>query len=350
MSLFVDIKKKYGKFELNVSFETTNNNIFAILGSSGCGKSLTLKCIAGIEKPDYGTIILDGKTLFDSKNKINLPPQQRKIGYLFQNYALFPNMSVIDNISFGIDKSKSDYKNFVSNIISSFSINGLENLFPHQLSGGQQQRVALARIFASEPDVILLDEPFSALDSSLKWFVEEEIRDRLNNFSGDIIFVSHNRGEVYRLAQTVAMIDNGLMQKQCETKKLFNNPNTLSALQLTGCKNVSSVSKISNNSVFADNWGIKLSSITNVDDDVKHVGIRAHNTKLENLPIGENSFKCTVNHIVEDIENYIVVVDISSIPNNKLTAILPKEYFNAVNLSDNLYVSLPPQHLIFLDE
>ena len=167
MSLKVHIHSKLKGFELKVDFET-NGKPMGILGASGCGKSMTLKCIAGIMTPDEGYIELRGKVLFDSKNKINLKPQDRKVGYLFQNYALFPNMTVAQNIAVGIRGSKSEKTEVVTKMLHNFHLQGLEKRYPSQLSGGQQQRVALARILAYEPDALLLDEPFSALDAYLK--------------------------------------------------------------------------------------------------------------------------------------------------------------------------------------
>ena len=166
MSLFVDIRKKLKGFSLNVSFET-NGDYLGVLGSSGSGKSMTLKCIAGIETPDEGLIILNGKVLFDSKKKINLKPQERNIGYLFQNYALFPNMTVEKNIGIGLKGSKYEKNRKINEIIEAFHLQGLEKKYPRQLSGGQQQRVALARCIIYKPDVLMLDEPFSALDTYL---------------------------------------------------------------------------------------------------------------------------------------------------------------------------------------
>ena len=176
MKLQVQIKKKLGTFHLDAAFET-EEGVFAILGASGCGKSMTLKCIAGIETPDEGKIVLDGKILFDSQKHINLPPQKRKFGYMFQDYALFPNMMVQQNIMAGMGK-KPD-KAVVVEYINRFQLSGVENLYPSQLFGGQKQRVAMARMLAAKPDVILLDEPFSALDSYLRWEVEQQMREIL---------------------------------------------------------------------------------------------------------------------------------------------------------------------------
>ena len=154
---------------------------------------MTLKCIAGIEKPDRGTITLDGRVLFDSEKHINLTPQQRRVGYPFQQYALFPNMTAAQNILCGIRTgSRAVKKETLAALLRTFRLEGLEKKLPAQLSGGQQQRVALARILASEPQAILLDEPFSALDSYLKW--ELELGELLGAFDGPILWVSHELG------------------------------------------------------------------------------------------------------------------------------------------------------------
>ena len=156
---------------------------------------MTLKCIAGIEKPDRGTITLDGRVLFDSEKHINLTPQQRRVGYLFQQYALFPNMTAAQNILCGIRTgSRTEKKEKFAALLRTFRLEGLEKKLPAQLSGGQQQRVALARILASEPQAILLDEPFSALDSYLKWELELELGELLGAFDGPILWVSHELG------------------------------------------------------------------------------------------------------------------------------------------------------------
>ena len=168
--LQVRIKKKLGNFLLDVDF-SMDGGIFAILGASGCGKSMTLKCIAGIERPDEGRIVLNDRVLFDSAKRINLPPQKRKVGYMFQDYALFPTMNVVQNIQAGMGRKPDPKK--VREYITGFQLGGLEHHMPDQLSGGQKQRVAMARMLAAEPEVLLLDEPFAALDSYLKWKMEQ---------------------------------------------------------------------------------------------------------------------------------------------------------------------------------
>ena len=179
--LKVNIQKELKEFDLDVDFELKSKRL-GILGPSGCGKSMTLKSIAGIVNPDSGFISLNDTVYFDSSNKTNLKPQKRNVGYLFQNYALFPNMSVEENIAIGLGKDCD--KNHLSEIIKRFHLNGLEKRYPRQLSGGQQQRVALARIMAYGPDVILLDEPFSAMDTFLKEQLRLELVNSLEDFDG----------------------------------------------------------------------------------------------------------------------------------------------------------------------
>ena len=166
----LEIKKQYEKFRLDVAFKSEKKRI-GILGASGCGKSLTLKSIAGIERPEKGRIVIDGVTLFDAGKKIFLKPQKRKVGYLFQNYALFRYMTVYDNVAFGLKVQKADKKKIdarVRELIKLVGLEGLEKRYPSQLSGGQRQRVAFARALAPNPQVLLLDEPFAAIDAKIR--------------------------------------------------------------------------------------------------------------------------------------------------------------------------------------
>lgn len=239
MSLYVNIEKKLGAFNLKVAFSAENETL-ALLGPSGCGKSLTLKCIAGIEKPDHGQIILDGVTLFDSVKKINLSPQERRIGLMLQNYALFPNMTVLQNIAAGAkrEKNKGFRREKIDYILDSFGLSEFSDRLPQTLSGGQQQRVALARILVSEPKILLLDEPFSALDSHLRLSLEEEVRQVIRGFGKTVLFVSHDREEVYRMSQQIAIMDQGSIIEIGEKGQIFEHPKCLQTARLVGCENV----------------------------------------------------------------------------------------------------------------
>lgn len=292
MSLFVDIEKDLGSFHLKVSLET-DGGITGLLGASGCGKSMTLKCIAGICRPDRGRIVLNGKTLFDSEQKIDLPPQKRRVGYLFQQYALFPNMTVEQNIAAGV-RDKKQSKTIVADMIRRMRLEGHEKLRPHQLSGGQQQRVALARILVNEPEVLLLDEPLSALDSHLRFQMEEEVRGIIRSFGKSMVLVSHNQEEVYRLSDRVAVMANGQVECIGDKETVFAQPKTKNAAILTGCRNISCVRHLGENRVFAEDWGIEL---TVPQPDCDYVGIRAQDIQTAGV---QNKLVCRV---MEQIEN-----------------------------------------------
>ena len=206
--LEVQIYKKLAEFDLDVSFQV-DDNILGLMGASGSGKSMTLKCIAGIETPDQGRIVLNGRVLFDSEKKINVPIQKRNVGYMFQSYALFPNMNVYENISVGLRARKvKDVDIVVQKVMQQFRIFELASRYPKQLSGGQRQRVALARLMAYEPDVLLLDEPFSALDEDLKKDLLQELKSELQ-ISKPVIFVSHDKEEVNYLCYLNYKIKQG---------------------------------------------------------------------------------------------------------------------------------------------
>lgn len=277
MSLIVDIKKKLGSFELESKFEA-RNGVTCLLGPSGCGKSMTLKCIAGIEKPDSGHIELDGVVLYDSEKGINLPPQKRHVGYLFQNYALFPNMTVRQNILCGMrhEKDKAVKEEKLAKMLDMFQLNGLESHRPAQLSGGQAQRTALARIMVSDPQLLLLDEPFSALDAHLRDKLMIEMRDVLARFGREVIMVTHNRDEAYNMSREIAVMDSGKLLTVNKTKELFADPGYVPAAILTGCKNIAAAEKRGEYEVYVPDWGVTFTTAQPVGDNIKAIGIRAH--------------------------------------------------------------------------
>lgn len=278
MALEVSIRKKLNRFTLDVNFET-GEGVFALLGASGCGKSMTLKCIAGIERPDEGRIVLDGRVLFDSKKRIDLKPQKRRVGYMFQDYALFPNMTVKENVMTGM-KPKSD----PLPCLERFRIHELADAYPAQLSGGQKQRVAMARLIAQDPDVILLDEPFSALDSYLKWQLEQEMHETLSGIGKPVLFVSHDRDEVYHLSQTVCCIDEGRSQKPQRMRDFFENPGTRTAAILSGCKNVTPAQAVTARELCLPEWGIRIRMRRDIPEGIAYAGIRAHAFRAERTP------------------------------------------------------------------
>ncbi|WP_458404387.1 sulfate/molybdate ABC transporter ATP-binding protein [Methanobrevibacter sp.] len=282
--LKVDIQKKLKEFDLEVNFEL-EKGCLGILGPSGCGKSMTLKSVAGIVDPDKGIVSLnngDETVYFDSSKKINLKPQKRNVGYLFQNYALFPNMTVEENVAVGLKKG--DDEQIVRDMIKRFHLEGLEKRYPRQLSGGQQQRVALARILAYNPKVILLDEPFSALDTFLKEQLRTELANMLNSFDGFSIMVTHDRDEAFQFCDELLILDQGKIIAKGKTREIFENPKRVQVARLTGCKNISRVEVMDDYHVKSLDWDCILEVSEKVSSNVTHVGIRAHDF----VPANEN--------------------------------------------------------------
>lgn len=277
MSLSVDIRKRLGSFTLNVAFEAENPaETLALLGASGCGKSMALKCIAGVERPDEGRIVLNGRVLFDSAARVDVPAQRRRVGYLFQSYALFPTMTVLDNVLVGVrGGSRAERRERACAQIRTFRLEGLEGRRPAELSGGQQQRCALARIMASEPELLLLDEPFSALDGYLRWQLELELADTLRAFPGGVVFVTHSRDEVYRMCDRVCVLTAGRSGRTVPTRELFDAPQTLSEAVISGCKNVSAAVPAGPETLDCTDWGVRLACGRPVEG-CTHAGVRAH--------------------------------------------------------------------------
>ena len=347
MRLTVDIEKRLGEFQLRAAFEAGEETL-ALLGASGCGKSVTLQCIAGILTPDRGRIELDGRVLFDSRAGIDLPPQQRRVGYLFQQYALFPNMTVRQNIAAAV-RDKARRKSEVAEKLHQFQLEAVADQKPGQLSGGQQQRCALARILASEPKAILLDEPFSALDSYLKYQLELELADTLGGFPGTVLWVSHDRGEVFRNCRRVCVIDRCRSQPVTTLEELFRSPGTEAAARLSGCKNYADA-RPREDAVFLPDWGLTLSCGRPVPEGVRRIGIRAHHVQPAS-PGAENAFPCTAVKVVEDVFSTIVLLrPEGAAPEAPLLRMeLDKEAWQAVTDKARLTVSVPPEAILLLE-
>lgn len=350
MSLEVDIKKRFKNFSLQVKFENAESTL-GILGSSGCGKSMTLRSIAGIVTPDEGRIVLNGKILFDSEKRINLPPQKRRVGYLFQSYALFPHMTVVRNIASGLHISKGLKEKKVKELIQMFELEGLEHQYPFQLSGGQQQRVALARIMSSNADILLLDEPFSALDYYLKEQLQEQLMETIRNYKKDVILVTHDRNEVFTLCSELAIMDQGTFVCNGNTKEIFKNPDHMIAARLTGCKNFSRAKRISDYEVYAADWNINLHVSEKVTDDISYVGIRAHYLeKAAEEDKKENKVEVELLDSLESpFEMDLLVRNKNYSEKNKIWWKVSKEYWHG-ELKCRLprYLNFPPENIMLL--
>ncbi|MDU7251740.1 MAG: ATP-binding cassette domain-containing protein [Clostridium sp.] len=211
----MDIVKSLNNFDLKCKLNL-GNEVVALQGSSGSGKTTILDCIAGIKNPNKGIIKIDNKTVFSSSKNINLPIKDRHIGYLFQNYALFPHMTVEENILFGVKNYDISYIKYIT---ETFKIEHLKDRKPNQISGGEKQRVALARALAIKPNVLMLDEPFSSLDKDTKEVVYKEFMEYKNKFKISIILVTHNSYEAELLADRSIIIHEGVLVK---SKHAFN--------------------------------------------------------------------------------------------------------------------------------
>jgi ABC-type sulfate/molybdate transport systems ATPase subunit len=294
MELYVEIKKNLPGFVLDVKFEGSKERI-ALLGASGSGKTMTLRCVAGLVKPDEGKIIFNGKTFFDSKKGINVKPKHRKVGFLFQNYALFPHLTVKDNIAFGIKGLSDRERNLkVSNLLERFDLTGLENRYPHLISGGQQQRTALARAIATDPDIILLDEPFSALDEHLRSHMAKEMLEILKGFGGTTLFVTHNIEEAYRICEKIAVLCSGKLHVFGNKKDVFENPQTSEAARITGCKNIVEAVRVDDGYIEIPSWNIRLKTDSKIKAEKGYYGVRANHIRLSNGNNSDNVFKAKI--------------------------------------------------------
>ena len=297
MSLEVNIKKKYPSFTLDVAF-TAGDETLGFLGASGCGKSLTMRCIAGIETPDEGRIVVNDQVFFDSEQHINLKPQQRKTALLFQSYMLFPNLTVAENVAAGIGRevSKADRASMVAAELKRFGLEGFDARYPAQLSGGQQQRVALARMLAARPGILMLDEPFSALDAHLKSVLEQNLVSLFDAFHGTVLYVSHDIDEALRFCDRIAVVEAGRIMETGTGDDLVNRPQSLAGVKLSGCKNATAAERLDAHRVSLPKWGIEAVTRDEVPEDVKALGVRAFYLERADGP-GENCYRVRVDRV-----------------------------------------------------
>ncbi|MBN3909770.1 MAG: molybdate ABC transporter permease subunit [Nostoc sp. NMS1] len=353
--LLVNIEKVLPSFDLKVAF-TTDEQPLGLLGGSGAGKSMILRCLAGIETPSCGRIVLNGRVLFDSEQGINLPSRDRRIGFLVQNYALFPHLSVAQNIAFGLPKklSAGSIRVQVEEQLIAMQLQGLGDRYPHQLSGGQQQRVALARALASQPEALLLDEPFSALDTHLRSQLEEQMTETLAGYQGVTLFVTHNMEEAYRICPNLLVLEHGKAVHYGSKYDIFQHPATVSVAQLTGCKNFSRAVLQSSQQVEAIDWGCSLQVIEPVNSELFHVGIRAHQFIFTNDSSQENTFPCWVVRTSETPHRMTLFLKLHSAGKNSQDYHLQAEVFKEkwATMKDQpfpWYVRLDPLRLILME-
>ena len=237
-----NIKLRYGSVEIlkGVSMTLEKGQIVALLGPSGSGKTTLLRCVAGLEEPHEGRIVIAGKTLFDGARGINLAPEERGLGLVFQSYALWPHKTVFDNVAYPLrlrGVSGSDVKTRVAKALDSIGIGHLAARFPHQLSGGQQQRVALARALVYEPPVILLDEPLSNLDAKLREEARVWLRQLISELGLSALCVTHDQVEAMAMADRILLLNGGVVEQQGTPEEMYGRPTSLFAAEFMGANN-----------------------------------------------------------------------------------------------------------------
>ena len=233
------VTKRFDKFTAvnELDLHISDRGFVTLLGPSGCGKTTTLRMIAGLETPTSGRILIDGKPVFDSQKGINVPPNKRDIGFLFQNYALWPHMTVYENIAFGLEMLKWDKAKIrarVDELLALLKIVPFEKRYPSELSGGQQQRVAIARTLAPSPKVLFMDEPLSNLDAKLRQEMRTELKRLHSDTNSTFVYVTHDQLEAMTLSTQVCLMDSGVLQQYAPPLTIYNQPANLFVAEFVG--------------------------------------------------------------------------------------------------------------------
>ena len=332
MALELQIKKRLASYTLSLAFHTSNGPL-AVLGPSGAGKTMTLRCIAGIERPDSGRIALNGRVLFDSAKNIDIPSRDRRVALLFQNHALFPHLTVAENIAFGLDRlPRPEQQARVERQIHALHLGGLESRYPAALSGGEQQRTALARALAIDPGALLLDEPLTALDTHLRSQIEQQLLETLSHFRGATLFVTHNIEEAYRIGEQILVLSKGRAEAFGPKEEIFRHPPTLEVARVTGCKNFSRARRASEGRVEALDWGCTLRVAQAFAGTPAYVAIRAHHVRVhpaQKLREGnaENIFPCWLAAMTETPFRVTLDLRIGTEPSSPVDYHLQAEVF-----------------------
>jgi ABC-type sulfate/molybdate transport systems, ATPase component len=353
MGLQVDITKKLPGFKLQVSL-SGEQEIIGVLGASGSGKSMLLNSVAGLIKPDKGNIAFDDVTFFDSERKINIPPRERKTGYLFQNYAMFPHLTVAENIAFGLGKlSREEQNKIVSELLERFHLADMGKRYPSQISGGQQQRVALARALAVNPRILLLDEPFSALDAHLKTHMLKEMLESLKKFSGTTLFVTHNMAEAYHLCDRIIVLNNGKVETMGPKEDVFFRPPSLATARITGCRNTAAAVRSTEHSAEVPEWGVRVAMEARIESESGFIGIRENNICLADESQMENCFPVWIADKTETPSRVTLYLKIGSAPQHSgdfhiQWEIGREERATAGSMEQPFRIYMNPRHIFFM--
>ena len=328
----------------HLSFAVEPGSFHCIIGISGCGKSTIFRMTNGLLKPKAGTILVEGKSIVGRKHYC---------GYMPQKDLLFPWRTVGENVALPLEiqgeLTRAERRDRAEAALADVGLAGCGSKMPDELSGGMRQRAAFARTMLTGCDLLLLDEPFSALDSYLKYQLELELAETLGGFPGTVLWVSHDRGEVFRNCRRVCVIDRGRSQPVTTLGELFRSPGTEAAARLSGCKNYADA-RPREDAVFLPDWGLTLSCGRPVPEGVCRIGIRAHHVQLAG-PGAENAFSCTAVKVVEDVFSTIVLLrPEGAAPEAPLLRMeLDKDNWQAVQDKDRLTVSVPPEAILLLE-
>lgn len=355
MGIYINVTKNYyslnrknSSFLLDVNFDA-DNEIVVLFGGSGSGKTTTLRCVAGIDKPDNGKIIINDKVYFDKEKNINIKPQMRNLGYVFQNYALFPHMNVWKNIEYGLKHlSEKDKKKRIEYMLQFFNIEHLVNHYPDQLSGGQQQRVALARALAPKPDILLLDEPFSALDMIIRNKLREKIKLIQNEFKIPVLFITHSPQEAFAVADKIVAYHNGHIQQIGTAEDIFYKPCNIEVAKLVGVTNIFTTIDIEK---------INIMKFIETDTTLNKHDVFAWGIRPENIHIHKLENRNNKNNIVGQVKSVINRGSSWSInfklkSEQYLTSEISNKEYNELNVSNDSYynLELKQEYILFFSK
>lgn len=320
MGIDINLYKKLYHFNLELDLRI-ENEILAVIGESGSGKTMLLKIISGIEKADKGYIKVENDIYFDKDRKIDMKIQERKVGFLFQNYALFPHLTVIENLLIVKDKQNDSYEE-ARNLLKVFKIEHLENIYPSEISGGEKQRVALARMIFSKPKIILMDEPFSALDTNLKWEIEKDLIIFLKEYKRPTIFVTHNIDEALRISDKILLLKKGKIIDFGDKNKVLKNLKSIESAKLLGYKNFINL-KINDGVVYLEDLNLRVDGLIIKEKNYRKAVLDSKKFSIyKSKDKNQFAIKLKLKYFTEDSNSYIFV------------------FYNEFNLEKNLSVEL----------